>query len=59
MPTPLSPRTLDLMRCLLMAVEPDKADLVTTLVASAFVDGKDAASGKQFVSADNRKESVR
>jgi hypothetical protein len=40
----LSQRTYDLMRRALDAVDKDTADLITTLVASAFVDGgKEAA----------------
>ena len=35
----LSQRTYDLMRRALDAVDKDTADLITTLVASAFVDG--------------------
>ena len=47
--TRLSQRTLDLMRHALDAVEGDTADLITTQVASAFVDGRDVALGKQLV----------
>jgi len=36
----LSQRTYDLMRRAIDAVDCDTADLITTLVASAFVDGK-------------------
>jgi hypothetical protein len=40
----LSQRTYDLMRRTLDAVDKDTVDLITTLVASAFVDGgKEAA----------------
>ena len=35
----LSQRTYDLMRRVIDAVDKDTADLITTLVASAFVDG--------------------
>ena len=35
----LSQRTYDLMRRAIDAVDKDTADLITTLVASAFVDG--------------------
>ena len=35
----LSQRTFDLMRRAIDAVDKDTADLITTLVASAFVDG--------------------
>jgi hypothetical protein len=35
----LSQRTYDLMRLAIDAVDKDTADLITTLVASAFVDG--------------------
>jgi hypothetical protein len=36
----LSQRTFDLMRRTIEAVDRDTADLITTLVASAFVDGR-------------------
>ena len=36
----LSQRTYDLMRRAIDAVDRDTADLITTMVASAFVDGK-------------------
>lgn len=39
----LSQRTYDLMRRAIDAVDGDTADLITTMVASAFVDGKMAA----------------
>jgi hypothetical protein len=39
----LSQRTYDLMRRAIDAVGDDTADLITTMVASAFVDGKVAA----------------
>jgi hypothetical protein len=47
--TSLSQRTRDLMQRALDAVDDNGADLITTLVASAFVDGWDAASGKRLV----------
>ena len=50
MSTSLSQRTRDLMGRALDAVGGDAADLITTLVASAFVDGRNAALGKQLVS---------
>jgi hypothetical protein len=40
---PLSRRTYGLMQRALDAVEDDDADLITTLVASAFVDGREDA----------------
>ena len=39
----LSQRTYDLMRRAIDTVDADTADLITTMVASAFVDGKAAA----------------
>jgi hypothetical protein len=39
----LSQRTYDLMRRAIDAVDKDTADLITTMVASAFVDGSKAA----------------
>jgi len=36
----LSQRTYDLMRRAIDAVDKDTADLITTLVASAFIDGR-------------------
>jgi hypothetical protein len=51
----LSQRTYDLMRRAIDAVDKDTADLITTLVASAFVDG-----GKEMLArnpeADNERE---
>ena len=41
----LSQRTFDLMRRAIDAVDKDTADLITTLVASAFVDGGKENSG--------------
>jgi hypothetical protein len=53
----LSQRTYDLMRRALDAVDKDTADLITTLVASAFVDGgKAAALQDQGLSADEVKQ---
>jgi hypothetical protein len=49
MSTSLSQRTRDLMQRALDALGGDATDLITTLVASAFVDGRDAALGKQLV----------
>src|SRR4051794_19724703 len=43
----LSPRTRDLMQRALDALELEGADLITTLVASAFVDGRNADSEQQ------------
>ena len=44
----LSQRTYDLMRRALDAVDAGTADLITTMVASAFLDGQKAAfSGEQ------------
>ncbi len=46
----LSQRTYDLMRRAIDAVDRDTADLITTMVASAFVDGKnDGASERETV----------
>ena len=51
----LSQRTYDLMRRAIDAVDKDTADLITTLVASAFVDGgkevlvQDQGAGAQRV----------
>jgi hypothetical protein len=39
----LSQRTYDLMRRAIDAVDRDTADLITTMVASAFIDGSKAA----------------
>ena len=51
----LSQRTYDRMRRTIDAVDKDTADLITTLVASAFVDG-----GKEMLArnheADNERE---
>jgi hypothetical protein len=48
----LSQRTYDLMRRAIDAVDRSTADLITTLVASAFVDGKnDGAAGQQDANA--------
>jgi hypothetical protein len=48
----LSQRTYDLMRRAIDAADRDTADLITTLVASAFVDGKnDGAAGQQDANA--------
>jgi hypothetical protein len=53
----LSQRTYDLMRRALDAVDKDTADLITTLVASAFVDGnKDAAKYDQRPGVDQVKQ---
>jgi len=41
----LSQRTFDLMQRAIAAVENDAADLITTLVASAFADGRSEAEG--------------
>jgi hypothetical protein len=44
----LSQRTYDLMRRAIDAADRDTADLITTMVASAFLDGKnEGASGQQ------------
>ena len=53
----LSQRTYDLMRRALDAVDKDTADLITTLVASAFVDGgKEAAMHDQRPSVEQVKQ---
>jgi hypothetical protein len=53
----LSPRTYDLMRRAIDTVDRDTADLITTMVASAFVDGKnDQASRDQETSPKKVKE---
>ena len=53
----LSQRTYDLMRRAIDAADRDTADLITTLVASAFVDGKnDGAAGQQDARAKLKKE---
>jgi hypothetical protein len=43
----LSQRTYDIMRRTLDAVDKDTGDLVTTLVASAFVDGNKEAEAQE------------
>ncbi len=51
----LSQRTFDLMRRAIDAADKDTADLITTLVASAFVDGsKEAAKYDQRPVADDQ-----
>ena len=53
----LSQRTYDLMRRALDAIDKDTADLITTLVASAFVDGsKEAANYDQKPGVDPAKQ---
>jgi hypothetical protein len=53
----LSQRTYDLMRRAIDAVDRDTADLITTMVASAFVDRKDdGAAGQQDASAKLKRE---
>ena len=53
----LSQRTYDLMRRAIDSVDRDTADLITTMVASAFVDGKnDGAAGQQDANAKPKKE---
>jgi hypothetical protein len=53
----LSQRTYDLMRRAIDAADKDTADLITTLVASAFVDGKnEGVSGQQDANAKPKKE---
>ena len=48
----LSQRTYDLMRRAIDAVDSGTADLITTMVASAFLDGRnDGAAGYQDTSA--------
>ena len=42
----LSQRTFDLMRRTLDAVDRDRGDLITTLVASAFVDGANSVAAR-------------
>ncbi len=43
----LSQRTFDLMRHAIDVVDRDTADLITTMVASAFVDGKNAGASEE------------
>jgi hypothetical protein len=50
----LSQRTYDFMQRALDAVDKDTADLITTLVASAFVDG-----GKQVLARKHEADTVR
>jgi hypothetical protein len=53
----LSQRTYDLMRRAIDAVERDTADLITTMVASAFLDGKnEGASDQQNANAKPKKK---
>ena len=53
----LSQRTYDLMRRAIDAVDRDTADLITTMVASAFLDGKnEGAAGQQDADAKLKKE---
>jgi len=51
----LSQRTYDLMRRAIDALDKDTADLITTLVASAFVDGGKEMLARDHV-ADNERE---
>ena len=51
----LSQRTYDLMRRAIDAVDKDTADLITTLVASAFVDGRKEMPARDH-EADNERE---
>jgi hypothetical protein len=50
----LSQRTYDLMRRAIDAVDKDTADLITTLVASAFVDG-----GKEMLARNHEPDNER
>jgi hypothetical protein len=53
----LSQRTYDLMRRAIDAVDRDTADLITTMVASAFLDGKnEGAAGQQDADTKLKKE---
>ena len=53
----LSQRTYDLMRRAIDAVDRDTADLITTMVASAFLDGRnEGASGHQDANAKLKKQ---
>jgi hypothetical protein len=53
----LSQRTYDLMRRAIDAVDGDTADLITTMVASAFLDGRnEGALGEQAASATRKEE---
>jgi len=52
----LSQRTYDLMRRAIDAVDRDTADLITTMVASAFVDGKNDGSSERETIANREKE---
>jgi hypothetical protein len=52
----LSQRTYDLMRRAIDAVDKDTADLITTMVASAFVDGKSDGSSERETIANREKE---
>jgi hypothetical protein len=53
----LSQRTYDLMRRAIDAADRDTADLITTMVASAFVDGKnDGAAGQRDANAELKRE---
>jgi len=53
----LSQRTFDLMRRTLDAVDRDTGDLITTLVASAFIDGASSARA-QHDNAPSKPESA-
>ena len=52
----LSQRTYDLMRRAIDAVDRDTADLITTMVASAFVDGKNDGVSERETIANWEKE---
>jgi len=53
----LSQRTYDLMRRAIDAADRDTADLITTMVASAFLDGKnEGAPGQQDANPKPKKE---
>ena len=55
----LSQRTYDLMRRAIDAVDGSTADLITTMVASAFVDGKnDEGADQQDANAKVKKELI-
>jgi len=52
----LSQRTDDLMRRAIDAVDTDTAVLSTTMVASAFVDGRNACASEAQQKGENRKK---
>lgn len=52
----LSQRTYDLMRHAIDAVDGDTADLITTMVASAFLDGRNEGALSEQTSSATRKK---